>query len=597
MKNFRLLMQFLHGDGRKYIIAILSVLLMTIFSAISPLVIKITIDSIIGDEPLNLPQRLYSLIQQKGGIEYIRNNLWIVLAVLVVITLLQGIFMYLKSKLSAAVAQDSSKRLREKLYDHLERLPFDYHAKAQTGDIVQRCTSDIETVQNFVSGQFIDALQIILQVVVALIIMLLMSPRYTLISIVLLPIVFLTTVRFFIHMMKIFLRTDEAEGIMTAALQENLTGVRVVKAFGAQTFEMSKFDEKNLALKDLNLQIVKLMADFWGSNDFICMVQHALVIIAGTYWATQNIVTIGTIIAFSTYAGMMVWPLRGLGQMMGFMGQSFVALGRIHEILNTKAEDYHQGLNDVPISGEIVFDDVYFEYEKGKPVLDGVSFKIEKGSTVAVLGATGSGKSSLVHLLLRLYGYQKGHIRIDGRELSNISREWIRKNIGIVLQEPFLFSKSIRENIRIGDYHLDDKEIESAARTASVHDAILEFEKGYDTVVGERGVTLSGGQRQRIAIARTVARDVPVLIFDDSLSAVDSETDAQIRQALRKRRKNTTTIIISHRITTLSEADNILVLDKGQIIESGSHEELIAREGLYRRIWEIQSAIGENLGE
>ncbi len=590
-------MRFMRGSGMTYAISIVAVLFMTVFGAVTPLVIKTTVDSIIGDEPLNLPSWTKNIMEQIGGLAFIRQNLWTVLILLVAITVLQGIFMYLKGKLSAVAAQESSKRVREKLYDHLMHLPFDYHVKAQTGDIVQRCTSDIETVQNFVSGQLIEALQIIMQVIVVMGIMISMSFKYTLISIVLIPIILVITIRFFINMMKIFLQTDEAEGIMSTALQENLTGVRVVKAFGAQNFEMEKFDEKNRNYKNLNLKIVELMADFWSGTDLLCMLQHALVLTIGTFWVVEGDITIGTLIAFSSYAGMLVWPLRSLGQMMGFMGQAFVSLGRIHEILDTKPEDYTEGRKDVPIHGEIVFDNVRFEYEPGKPILNGLSFKIEKGTTVAILGATGSGKSSLVHLLLRLYDYQGGHITIDGVELSQISREWIRKHVGIVLQEPFLFSRNIRENIRIGDASINDEDICRAAQTASIHDAILEFEKGYDTIVGERGVTLSGGQRQRVAIARTVAKDVPILIFDDSLSAVDTETDAQIRQALRERRKDTTTIIISHRITTLAEADKILVLDKGCIVESGSHEELIAKEGLYKKIWEIQSSLGEDLVE
>jgi len=595
--KLKLLMRFMRGSGMTYAISIVAVLFMTVFGAVTPLVIKTTVDSIIGDEPLNLPSWTKNIMEQIGGLAFIRQNLWTVLILLVAITVLQGIFMYLKGKLSAVAAQESSKRVREKLYDHLMHLPFDYHVKAQTGDIVQRCTSDIETVQNFVSGQLIEALQIIMQVIVVMGIMISMSFKYTLISIVLIPIILVITIRFFINMMKIFLQTDEAEGIMSTALQENLTGVRVVKAFGAQNFEMEKFDEKNRNYKNLNLKIVELMADFWSGTDLLCMLQHALVLTIGTFWVVEGDITIGTLIAFSSYAGMLVWPLRSLGQMMGFMGQAFVSLGRIHEILDTKPEDYTEGRKDVPIHGEIVFDNVRFEYEPGKPILNGLSFKIEKGTTVAILGATGSGKSSLVHLLLRLYDYQGGHITIDGVELSQISREWIRKHVGIVLQEPFLFSRNIRENIRIGDASINDEDICRAAQTASIHDAILEFEKGYDTIVGERGVTLSGGQRQRVAIARTVAKDVPILIFDDSLSAVDTETDAQIRQALRERRKDTTTIIISHRITTLAEADKILVLDKGRIVESGSHEELIAKEGLYKKIWEIQSSLGEDLVE
>lgn len=596
VKNFKLLREFLRGSGKTYLLSLISVLLVTVFSSMIPLVIAFTVDSVIGDKPVDLPTVLRSRIDVENCIDYIRNNLWIILVVLFIITVLQGIFLFLKGKYSAVSAQVSSKRMREKVYDHIQHLPFDYHVKSQTGDLIQRCTSDMETVQNFIAIQSVDALQIIVQVIVVLSIMMAMSMRYTLISIVLIPIVFVITVRFFVNMMKVFIKADEAEGHMSTTLQENLTGVRVVKAFGAQAFEIEKFDERNKTFRDLTMKIIDLMAGFWSGTDLLCMLQHALVIAVGTYWVVAGEVTIGTVVAFSSYAGMLVWPLRNLGQMMGFMGQAFVSLGRIQEILDSKPEDYTAG-NRHPIEGEILFDDVYFEYERGKPVLEGISFRIEKGSTVAILGGTGSGKSSLVHLLLRLYDYCKGSIRIDGMELKRISRRWIRENIGIVLQEPFLFSKSIRENIGMGSGQPGEDQILAAARAACVDQDIQEFEKGYDTIVGERGVTLSGGQRQRIAIARTIARDVPILIFDDSLSAVDTETDAQIRKALKERRKNTTTIIISHRITTLSEADQILVLDRGRIAQSGTHEELISVEGPYRRIWEIQSTLGEEMDE
>lgn len=597
MKRIKLLLEFMRGSIKTYVMALLSVVLMTLFAAMIPLVIKTIVDSIIGGKPLDLPFGIQSVIDGQGGVGYLKNNLWLILIVLVAITVVQGTFMYFKGKLSARTAQESAKKMREKLFGHLEHLPFDYHVKAQTGDIIQRCTSDIETVQNFIGGHLVEAIQILSQVVVALIVMLSINPGYTLISIIMIPIIFVFTIRFFIGMMKIFMQTDESEGIMSATLQENLGGVRVVKAFGAQNFEINKFDEKNVHYRDLCIRIVKLMANYWSASDFLCMLQHTLVIAVGAYWAAKGNITIGTIIAFSSYAGMLIWPLRGLGQMMGFMGQSFVSLNRIDEILTAKPEDYDSGNTDHPISGEITFKDVHFGYEAGKPVLDGVSFQVDRGSTVAILGATGCGKSTLMHLLLRLYDYQSGSIRIDGLELKDINREWIRENIGMVLQEPFLFSKTLSENIGIGNENASKEDIIAAAKTASVHQAITDFEKGYDTLVGERGVTLSGGQRQRVAIARTVIKDVPILIFDDSLSAVDTETDAQIRQALKERRKDTTTIIISHRITTLSEADKILVLDHGKITEEGTHEELIAMGGIYKRIWEIQSSIGEDLVE
>ena len=366
MKNLKLLREYLRGSGKTYLLSLVSVILMTVFSSMVPLVIAFTVDSVIGGKPIDLPAFLKSRVDAESVLDYIRNNLWIILVVLVCITALHGIFLFIRGKYSAVSAQVSSKRMRERLYDHLQHLPFDYHVKAQTGDLIQRCTSDIETVQNFIASQSVDALQIIVQVIVVLAIMMSMSMRYTLISIVMVPIVFVITVRFFINMMKVFIRADDAEGHMTTTLQENLTGVRVVKAFGAQAFEMEKFDEKNRTFRDLTMKIVRLMANFWAGTDLLCMLQHALVTAIGAYWVVKDQVTIGTVVAFSSYTGMLVWPLRNLGQMMGFMGQAFVSLGRIQEILDSKPEDYDTGSRP-PIEGEIVFDDVCFEYEKGSP--------------------------------------------------------------------------------------------------------------------------------------------------------------------------------------------------------------------------------------
>jgi ATP-binding cassette subfamily B protein len=595
MNQIALMMRFLKGSRLTYAGALLSVVGHVAMAALVPMIIRVTLDNVLGDEPLVLPSFLNKPFQLIGGIETIRENLWMILLFLLGLTLVQGIFQFARTKLAALTGENASKRMRDRLYLHILRQPFDYHVKSQTGDIIQRCTSDIETAQHFIANRSVEAVSIIVQVIVVLIFLFSMHPVYSALSILLIPVILFLTIRFFRNMIKVFLDTDEAEAVMSSTIQENLTGVRVVKAFAAQPFEIRKFDESSRTYRDYSMKIIELMARFWSQSDFLCMLQIVIVVLVGTYLVAVNQISLGIMVAFFTYSGMLIWPIRGLGQMMGFMSQAFVALSRIQEILDNEPEDETSGLNGSPIQGAIRFDHVDFGYSSRKKVLSGLSFEIKPGSTTAILGATGSGKSSLVHLLLRLYDYQSGSITIDGIELSTISRAWIRANVGIVLQEPFLFSRTIRENIRIGHPGAADEDVRNAAQIARVDASITEFEDGYDTMVGERGVTLSGGQRQRVAIARTILRDVPILIFDDSLSAVDTETDAAIREALRDRRQGTTTLIISHRITTLAEADQILVLDQGHIVQRGTHEELIAQDGHYRQIWSLQSNMDEAL--
>ncbi len=595
MNRLTLIYRFLRGSLLTYLAALVSVFLHVGFAALMPLVIRVTLDQVLGDQPLLLPPVLMRYLDKLGGINWVRSNLWSLLVLLLALTLLQGFFQFTRTKLAALTGEQSAKRMRDRLYLHLLRQPFDYHVKTQTGDIIQRCTSDVETAQHFIANRSVEALAVIFQVTIVLFFLFSMHPGYATLSILLIPLILLLTIRFFKSMTTLFLDTDEAEGAMSTALQENLAGQRVVKAFAAQNVEIKKFDQASRTYRDRAMQITHLMARFWSSSDFLCMLQLVVVVIAGVLLMIQGAISLGVMVAFVTYAGLLIWPIRGLGQMMGFMSQAFVALSRIQEILDHEPEDETAGRTDLPVQGAIRFDGVGFAYSKRQPVLKDLSFSVQAGSTTAILGATGSGKSSLVHLLLRLYDYQEGSITIDGQELSLISRAWIRKHIGIVLQEPFLFSRTIRENIRIGMPHVSLEQVRQAAQVACIDDAIEGFEDGYDTVVGERGVTLSGGQRQRVAIARAIIRQTPILIFDDALSAVDTQTDAQIRQALKQRHMGTTTLIISHRITTLAEADQILVLDEGRIVQSGTHEQLIQQPGPYRDNWLLQSQIDADL--
>lgn len=593
--RLKILWNFMKGNRALYMRAIIAVGIATLFSLIGPLVLRVMIDSIIGDKPMHMPGWLQSFIQSLGGRSVLSMNLWLGSLILVTLTVVGGLFLFLKGKWSAIASESIAKNIREQLYDHLQHLPYDYHVKAQTGDLIQRCTSDLNTVRRFISIQFIEVGRAIFMVSAVLPIMLMLNVRMAIISMAVVPIIFSFAVIFFIKVKKAFQVSDEAEGKLSTVLQENLTGVRVVRAFARQMFEIDKYDHINSEFRDLTYRLIRLLAWYWSISDFICLSQIGTVLLLGAYWASKGVISLGTFFVFISYVGMLLWPVRQMGRILTDMGKALVSIGRIQEILAQPIEDIKASLHRPRINGDIEFKNVFFEYEERKPILKNVSFKVKQGQTIAILGPTGSGKSSLVHLLAGLYDYNKGSIRIDGLEVKEIDKKWLRQNVGIVLQEPFLFSKTMKDNIGLAKREVKETEVHEAARIAAIHDVILEFEKGYETPVGERGVTLSGGQKQRVAIARTLVKEYPILIFDDSLSAVDTETDAAIRKALKERSHKATTFIISHRINTISEADMILVLDNGELVQSGTHEELIRQAGLYRRVWTLQNALEEEL--
>lgn len=595
MSKLKLLWKFMKGNRLIYVGAILAIGLDTLFSIVSPLVLKFTIDSIIGTKPMEAPGWIINVVNNYGGREALGQRLWIFALVLVTIVIVRGIFLYFKGKWSAEASESIAKNMRETLYDHLQHLPYDYHVKAETGDLIQRCTSDVETIRRFLAVQFVEIGRAIFMISFVLFIMLSLNVTMTLIAMAVVPIIFVFAIVFFIKVKKAFQLSDEAEASMSTVLQENLTGVRVVRAFARQEHEIEKFDKKNVEYRDLTYRLIRLLAWYWSSSDFLCFLQIGSVLVLGVYLTSTGVITLGTLVVFTTYEAMLLWPVRQMGRILTDMGKTIVSLERVKEILDNPREKAEENEITPNIEGNITFENVYFEYDKEKPVLKNISFKAKKGQTVAIMGQTGSGKSSLVHLLSRLYDYQRGSIKIDGVELKDINKKWIRSHVGIVLQEPFLFSKTIKENISLAKLNAKEIEIFESARIASVHDVIQEFEKGYETAVGERGVTLSGGQKQRVAIARTIINNSPILIFDDSLSAVDTETDAAIRKALKERDNDATTFIISHRVSTLSEADQIIVLDKGKVVQTGTHEELIKKPGMYKKVWDIQNSLEEEL--
>lgn len=585
------LLRLTKGNRLLYTAAILSIAAATFIAMLEPMIIKVTIDSVIGNKSLDVPTPIENIVMLVGGTTVLFRNLWICSLSLVALTCVRGIFLFLRGKLSAQAAENIARNMRVKLYDHIQNLPYEYHVKAESGDLIQRCTSDVDTVRKFFATQMVEIGRAFFIVTFAIIMMLSLNKKMTVIAMVIVPIIFIFSYVFFYKIKNTFEKADSQEGVLTSVLQENLSGVRVVKAFGRQNFEIDKYDKENMKYRDLNFNLVKLLSTYWSTSDILCMTQIGLVLVSGIYFAVNGEISLGTLVVFNTYEGMLLWPVRQLGRILSDMGKMSVSLQRITNIIDVPVEQEYGKALKPDIKGEISFENVNFEYERDNEILSDISFKVKKGETVAIVGPTGSGKSSLVHLLLRLYDYDSGSIKVDGIELKDIERKHMRNNVGIVLQEPFLYSRTIKENIKMAKIDSKDIEIHNAASVAAVHNVITSFEKGYDTIVGEKGVTLSGGQRQRVAIARTLIKDMPILIFDDSLSAVDAETDRVIRGELKKKSKGNTTFIISHRISTVMAADKIIVLNHGKIESIGTHKTLIKSDGIYKRIWEIQTSL------
>lgn len=575
--------------------AMISTVMIVLIGFATPVLLAETIDSVLGTAPSTLPAWVLQPIEALGGRAFLRENLWILGAVLVGLNLLNGVFTFFKGRLSAVASENIALTLREQLYSHLQRLPFSYHVKAATGDLIQRCTSDVDTIRRFLSVQIMEVVNTLLLVTLSLVILLGKNVSITLYSMILIPALFLFAMWFFGRVHKGFRVMDEAEGKMSAVLQENLTGVRVVRAFGQQQREVEKFDEASGDFRKKAKHLNDLLAIYWGGGDALSMLQSMITLLICVVYASRGEITVGTLIIFTTYVGQLLFPIRQLGRTLSDAGKSLISMERIQDILSEPAEPDEPNALKPDLHGDIVFDHVSFAYDNEEPVLKDVSFTIPAGKTVAVLGGTGSGKSTLMYLMQRLYEPTSGTISIGGVPLNKIDRDYLRSHVGLILQEPFLYSKSIRDNVGIALKEPTMERVVDAARIACAEGFISKADQGWDTLVGERGVTLSGGQKQRVAIARTLLKDNHILIFDDSLSAVDTETDAQIRAALQNRAQGVTTLIISHRITTLSQADFILVLEDGKVADQGTHAELCARPGLYQRINNIQNVLEEEL--
>lgn len=574
-RKFRITAKFFTGAKKYFVMAVFASFITTILNSLTPQIFRFTIDSVLGSDQY----------------PFLSEHLWIMALVVIGVAVMSGIFLYVGRVGTALAGETFAKNMRDALFVHVQKLPMSWHDKNQTGDIIQRCTSDVEVIRNFVVTQLLEVFRTSFLVIVSFAMMMSMNVKLSLIVLAFVPVVVLYSAIFYRLIARRFTDADEAEGELSTVVQENATGVRVVRAFGREKFEMDRFREKNDAFAKLWIKLGTLSGLYWGVGDLITGLQVVTVIVLGAVEAVRGTISVGEFVAFASYNTTLVWPIRGLGRILSDMSKAGVSFERVDYIIRGEEEGYsEQKRKSEQLTEDIQFSHVSFSYEDGQDVLSDVSFEIPAGTTFGILGGTGSGKSTIVQLLTRLYECEEngGTIRIGGRDILEIPLEELRDKVGMVLQEPFLYSRTIKENICASRPDASMEEIRKAAQIACVDDAIMSFPDGYDTLVGERGVTLSGGQRQRVAIARMLLSRSPVMVFDDSLSAVDAKTDYQIRLALKKERGDSTLILISHRITTLMGADQIMVLNHGKIEELGTHEELIEREGIYRKIYEIQ---------
>ncbi len=587
-----LVLYFLEGSKKFFVFSIIFSLLVTFLDLIGPKIIQYTVDFCIADaESDSVPVYLKTIMDLLGGREFLRGHLYLIALVVAIVGILAAVCRYMFRLMNAYGSETLIKRMRDKLFDHIMHLPYTWHGANHTGDIIQRCTSDVDTIRMFISEQMLSLFRIFIRIVIAMYFMIGISIPMTIVSAAFIPVIVLYSGFFHNRIRTEFERADTEEGRLSATAQENLTGVRVVRAFGREKYEKDRFVKQNAEYTQMWIDLMRTLAAFWSSNDLISGLQVMLITVLGAVFCVQDSITVGEYIAFVAYNSMLVWPVRALGRIISEMSKAGVSIDRIAYIMNSEIEKDKYGATEPSLNADITFDHVSYAYENGGgDVLKDVSFTIKAGSTFGILGGTGSGKSTLMYLMDRLYDLKKdcGRILVGDTDISDIKASHLRKNIGFVLQEPFLFSRTLSENIGITQNELDMKDVRRAARIAALDETISDFAKGYDTYVGERGVTLSGGQKQRTAIAQMLVSRPPVMVFDDSLSAVDTQTDARIRQALSENTSDSTVVLISHRIMTLMHADNIIVLDHGRIAEQGTHKQLLEKGGIYKKIYDIQ---------
>ena len=575
--RLRGLWRLMTGHHRRYLVASLALGLAALLKTATYLLLRYFIDEV--------------LVAADGS----GPALPLIAAAFVGLAIFEGGFTYVSGRLAARTAEGIALRLRLYLFDHLQRLPFTYHDGVQTGELISRVTSDVDSIRRFFSDQAIGFGRVLLLFLVNLTALLALNVRLALLSIIAVPFIVLVSLFFFRKVTEIYEGYQEQEAVLSSTLQENLSGVRVVKAFGRQEYEKENFEAENFEKYRRGRRFFTMHSLFWPLSDIVLGAQMLGGLYIASTMAISGTITLGTYLAYAGILIWIIWPMRNLGRLIVQMSMGLVSFGRVMEIVEEERERLHDGLEriDDSLRGEIEFKDVSFKYEtEDITILDDITFHCKPGETVALLGSTGAGKTSLVNLLPRFYDYTKGEILLDGRPLREYSPAFLRSHIGIVEQEPFLFSRTIEQNITYGlEGEVPHEQVIEAAQAAAIHEVIETFPDGYETLVGEKGVTLSGGQKQRIAIARTLLEDPKILILDDATSSVDTETEGEIRAALQRLMRGRTSFIIAHRVQSVMTADLILVMDKGRIVQRGTHRQLMSAEGLYSRIYELQAQV------
>ena len=591
-----LIRYFLKGSIGVFVLSMVFASAVSFLDMVLPRIISFTVDSVIADKAPDLPAFVVVRLEAAGGVELLRSRPVLIAAAVLAVALTGAIFRYLFRYFNEVAAERFVKKMRDSLYGKIQRLPYAWHGRNSTGDIIQRCTSDVETIKVFVSEQLTSLVRVIVLIALAVSFMAGINGTMTAAASLFIPIVIGYSLFFYAKIGNAFEKADTEEGRLSAIAQENLTGIRVVRAFGRESYERERFEKQNSYYTGFWIHLMRILSLNWVTGDVMTGLQYLLVNIMGAVFCVNGRITAGEFIAFVSYNSLLIWPVRSLGRVISEMSKAGISLDRLRYIMNAEEEKNPENALRPPMDRDIRFENVSFSYGDGSgEAVSEVSFKVSAGTTLGILGGTGSGKSTLMYLLERLYPLEEGQgrILIGDADIAQIDQEWLRAQIGMVLQEPYLFSRTIAENIAITSGSYKDKDIRRASKTADLLETVDHFPSGFETFVGERGVTLSGGQKQRTAIAQMLIRQCPIMIFDDSLSAVDAETDARIRAALRKDTGDATVILIAHRITTIMHADQILVMDKGRIRERGTHEELLALGGTYRKIYDLQMAGSE----